>query len=471
MKFGGSSVENGSRMRLVADLVIAARAQQPCVVLSAMGKATDALFAAAKLAHGGSLDEAMATVAGIFARAETAADELLGPRDGAVAAACHAELGHMHEQLEVLLRGVSLLRELTPRTNDAIVTHGERIATTLFAAVLRHRDVAVTAIDARVVLRTDDRFGGAAPMRTAIRTLAGEHMAPLLAKGHVVVTQGYVGATANGSTTTLGRGGSDWSAALLGEALDASEVQIWTDVEGVLTADPRIVPRARPIEALSPAEAAELAAFGAKVLHPATIQPAVDAGIPVTVRHTLRPRGAFTTIDPRHHAVGRGGVAALAGRGPITVLTMTSTRMLAASGYLARLFAAFGDLGICIDLVATAEVSVACTVEPDAPIERLVEALAGLARVEVATNRAILCAIGEGLRSSPDALARACRAMQPITPELVSFGGNSRNLSFVVRQEEMATAMQRLHEEFFGDARPARGDATTTPTLSAEAPR
>ncbi|MEO6596999.1 MAG: aspartate kinase [Planctomycetota bacterium] len=467
MKFGGSSVENSNRMRQVADLVIAARAQQPCVVLSAMGKTTDALFAAARLAHDGRVDEAMATVADIFERATIAANELFGLH-GAIAGPCLAELATMRDQLEVLLRGVTLLRELTPRTSDAIVTHGERIATTVFAAVLRHRGVAVAPHDARLVLRTDDRFGGATPQRAAIRTLAAEHLRPSLAKGEVVVTQGYVGATAQGYTTTLGRGGSDWSAALLGEALDATEVQIWTDVEGVLTADPRIVPSARPIASLSPAEAAELAAFGAKVLHPATIQPAVDAGIPVTVRHTQRPHGAFTTIDPRHHATSRGGIAALAARGPITVLTMTSTRMLAASGYLARLFAAFGELGICVDIVATAEVSVACTVEPDAPIERLVEALNGLARVEVAPDRAIVAAVGEGLRGSHDALARACRAIQPIRPEVVSFGGNSRNLSFVVRHEEMAMAMQKLHAEFFGEVRPVRNDATTAQTKSAE---
>ena len=243
-------------------------------------------------------------------------------------------------------------------------------------------------------------------------------------------------------------------------------MQIWTDVEGVLTADPRTVPAARPVAVLSPAEAAELAAFGARVLHPATIQPALDAGIPVTVRHTLKPQGSFTMIDPRKQKAPRG-VAALASRGPVTVLTMTSTRMLAAAGYLARLFDVFGELDICVDLVVTAEVSVACTVEPDAPIDRLIAALDGLARVEVAGDRAIVVAVGEGLSSTHQIVERACRALGSITPELLGMGGNQRNLSFVVRQAEVSTAMQRLHAEFFGSQSTNRtavsaGEATSS---------
>lgn len=446
MKFGGSSVASAARMRQVADLVAAARAQRPCVVLSAMGKSTDALFAAAQAALRGDAAVVQTQLDGVFATATTAAGELLDEP-----AATLSALRAMRADLDTLLRGVELLRELTPRTRDAIVAHGERLATTVFAALLAQRGVPVAHVDARQVVRTDDAHGAAAPQRATIRELAAAHVAPALRDGHVVVTQGYVGATAAGATTTLGRGGSDWSAALLGEALSAGEVQIWTDVEGVLTADPRVVPDPRPIPLLSPAEAAELAAFGAKVLHPSTIQPAVDAGIPVTVRHTMRPQGAFTTIDPRAALRDRGQVAALACRGPVTVLTMTSTRMLAASGYLARLFAAFGELGICVDLVATAEVSVACTVEPDAPLERLTRALQGLATIEVAEGRAIVAAVGEGLRRAPGLLARATAALSPILPEVVSFGGNDRNLSFVVREAEVSAVMQRLHAEFFGE--------------------
>jgi aspartate kinase len=448
MKFGGSSVAGAEHLGRVADRVLQKRALHPCVVVSAMGKTTDALFAAAGAARKGDIDAALATIAPALGHAEAVAGELLGADDADALAA----IAVVRDELHVLLRGVAMLRELTPRTNDTIVAYGERLSSLLLAALLAHRGARVLHVDARRFLRTDDRFGHARPQRDVIADLCGEHVMPHLQAGTIVVTEGYVGATAEGYTTTLGRGGSDWSAALLGEALRADEVQIWTDVEGVLTADPRLVPEARPIDLLTPAEAAELAAFGAKVLHPSTMQPAVDAGVPITVRNTQRPEGAFTTIDPRSTVAARNGIAALATRGPVTVLTMTSTRMLATSGYLAKLFAAFGALDICIDLVVTAEISVACTVEPDAPIDRLIEALAGLARVEIAHDRAIVAAVGEGLRSAPGTVERACRALLPVTPELICFGGNDRNLSFVVPRDAAAAAMQRLHGEFFAIA-------------------
>lgn len=468
MKFGGSSVGSAERLRRVAQLVDAARAMRPCVVVSAMGKTTDALFAAARCAREGHYDLALATVEPQLAHAAATARELLAGADPQQATDCLQALATMRDELHVLLRGVSLLRELTPRTNDTIVAYGERTTSLLLAALLNSLGVAATRVDARLVLRTDDRYGAARPQLDAIAGLARRHVLPSLDDGRVVVMEGYIGATADGSTTTLGRGGSDWSAALLGGALRAEEVQIWTDVEGVLTSDPRLVADARPITTLSPAEAAELAAFGAKVLHPSTMQPAVEAGVPITVRDTQRPGGAFTTIDPRASRPSRQGIAALATRGPVTVLTMTSTRMLAASGYLAQLFAAFGKLDICIDLVVTAEVSVACTVEADAPIDRLIAALDGLARVDVAADRAIVAAVGEGLRKVPGTVERACRALLPITPELICFGGNDRNLSFVVRRDEAAAAMRRLHAEFFGAADDGAAPGARRPAIVGE---
>jgi aspartate kinase len=446
MKFGGSSVADAGCMRQVKNLVLAALARRPLVVLSAMGKSTDGLFAAARAAAGGDTAGALAAAAAVFARAETTAVELLT----ALPPALVGQLAGQRQELEVLLRGVALLRELTPRTRDAIVAHGERLATAVFAAFVAGQGIACELVDARTVVRTDDRFGAAQPQRAAIAELARARIAPLLARPAVVVTQGYVGATADGFTTTLGRGGSDWSAALLGEALAAEEVQIWTDVEGVLTADPRVVPAARPVRTMTFAEAAELAAFGAKVLHPMTIQPAVDAGIPVTVRHTMRPDGAFTTITGNNVRAG-SGVTALASRGPVTMLTMGSTRMLEQSGYLARLFAAFGELDVSVDMVATAEVAVSCTVEPDAPVQRLVDRLRDIARVEVATGRAIVAVVGEGLRRTPHVAERVFAALGDIAPEMISMGGNEIDLSFVVPQELAAEAVRRLHAAFFAE--------------------
>jgi aspartate kinase len=321
---------------------------------------------------------------------------------------------------------------------DAIASVGERLSTRILAAHL-----GAAWVDARTVVRTDDRHGSAQPQPGELRELAATHLAPLLAPGRTVVTQGYIGATAGGLTTTLGRGGSDFSAALFGAALGASDIQIWTDVEGVLTCDPRIVPGAQPIAELSFQEAAELAAFGAKVLHPATIQPAVEAGIPVTVRSTRRPRGHFTTITAE--VVTGRDITALAQRSPITVLTVTSASMLNQSGFLASLFQVFARHRISVDLIATAEVSVSLTVDADAPLDALLEDLSAFATVGVARDRTIIAIVGERLKLTPGVTGRCFGALREINIEMISMGANEINLSFVVKQEDAKPALRALH--------------------------
>jgi len=441
LKFGGSSVADAACMRQVAGLVQAALPKAPLVVLSAMGKTTNGLFDAAKAAESGDLAEAMSRQRVLMAAHRKAAEELF---DGAVPEALDGVLTDLFGELELLLRGVAMLRELSPRSMDAIASLGERLSTRIFAAF-----VGGAWVDARSVLRTNEVFGEAVPQPGMIQTLAAAHLQPQLGAGRAVVTQGYIGATEDGLTTTLGRGGSDYSAALFGAALAAEEVQIWTDVEGVLTCDPRIVPEALPIPDLSFAEAAELAAFGAKVLHPATIQPAVEAGIPVTVRHTQKPEGRFTTISAQVRS-GRP-ITALASRGPVTVLTVSSTRMLAQSGFLARLFEVFGRRGVSVDLVATAEVSVSLTVEADVPLKPLLQDLSAFATVEIHEGRAIIAAVGERLKSTPGLGARLLTALGDINVEMISMGANEINLSLVVQQDRTAEALRRLHRVLVGD--------------------
>ncbi len=461
-KFGGTSVGSTGAMRQVLEIVRDALPQAPLVVLSAMSGTTDGLFRAARLAETGDLAAARAELQAIVERHERVAAELLGDHR----AAFGATLAAHRDELEVLLHGVSLLRELTRRTLDAIVAHGELLSTALCHAFVVQSGIEATLVDARQVLRTDSTFGHGAPQAAAIADLCRRHLRPHLRPGAAVVTQGYIGANDRGQTTTLGRGGSDYSAALFGAALGAAEVQIWTDVEGVLTADPRVAPAAQPIAALTFAEAAELAAFGAKVLHPATIQPAVEADIPVTVRHTGRPQGRHTriTAERAHDAApgaARRPVTALASRGPLTVLTMTSARMFDQSGYLARVFEVFGRLGVSVDLVATAEVSVSCTVEREAPIADLCRELGQFARVDVAEDRALVAVIGERLKSAPFAARDVFTALGDIAPELISLGGNEINLSFVVPQGQAQEAVRRLHGAFFERPRPTAETATS----------
>lgn len=444
LKFGGSSVADAACMRQVAAVVGEALPCAPLVVLSAMGKTTDGLFRAARAAGEGRAERAEQELTGLRAQHFEAARDLLGDAGSELFAERFAR--HFTD-LERLLQGVGLLRELSPRSLDAIVARGELLSTALFEAYLASTGVPSRWFDVRDVLRTDARFGSAAPDTRALRSLAQERLARELGPGRAVVTQGYVGATADGATTTLGRGGSDYSAALLGAALASEEVQIWTDVEGVFTCDPRVVPQARSIAELSFAEAAELAAFGAKVLHPSTIQPAVEARIPVTVRHTQRPSGRFTTIRERAPA-GRP-VTALAGRGPVTVLTLHSTRMLDASGFLARIFDVFGELGASVDVVSTAEVAVSVTVEHDAPLEALRRKLEQVARVEIRPERSIVAVVGERLRETPGVAARALAALEDIEVEMISMGANEINLSVVLERRREQEALRRLHAAFF----------------------
>lgn len=440
MKFGGTSVGDAAAFQRAAHLVEAALPRAPLVVLSAMAGVTNALFEAAASAQRGDLERALAIHAELKERHDAAGRLLF---DGAIPASLRADLERCFAQLEVLLKGVAMLRELSARSQDAIVGTGELLSSSLFAELLKARGLESEWFDARAAMITDARFGQARPKLHDLREHVRDVLLPRLRPGRAVVTQGYIGATEDQLMTTLGRGGSDYSAALFGAALRSAEVQIWTDVEGVMTCDPRVVKAARPIAQLSFSEAAELAAFGAKVLHPATIQPAVEASIPVTVRHTFKPDGAFSTITAKPNV--ERAVTALAARGPITVLTVTSSRMLAQAGYLARLFEIFGRLEVSVDLVATAEVSVSLSIDGDAPLDALIVELEKIARVEVARDRSIVSVIGERLKNSPWVPAKVFATLADLSVEMISLGANEINLSLVVKKEQAAEALVRLH--------------------------
>lgn len=446
LKFGGSSVADAACLRRVAEIVKGSLRRSPVVVLSAMGKTTDALFAAAQIAEQGETEKALGALREIVSKHRQAGAELFGgkpPED------LESFVDAAATQLDTLLRGVSLLHELSPRSRDAIVAKGELLSSQFLAAFLHSDGVPTSWLDVRRVMRTDARFGGAEPQTSEIALLVKTELAPLVGPDRVVVTQGYVGATSDGITTTLGRGGSDYSASILGAAIGAEEVQIWTDVEGILTADPRMVPEASPILDLSFREAAELSAFGAKVLHPATIQPAVEANIPVTVRHTMRPSGRFSTITAHGGTGSARPATAIASRSPIQVITIESTRMLAQSGFLARIFEVFGRLGASVDVVATAEVSVSLTVEASAPIEAIKKELGAFAKVSVAPERALVALVGERLKHTAGLAAKVFGALSSINVEMISMGSNEINLSLVVERKDEAEAVRLLHRALF----------------------
>ena len=445
MKFGGTSVADAKRLRGVATLAARYADSGVLLVLSAFSGVTDSLFAAGQEAIAGNDAEAFSLLSRMLERHRAVAAELLGldrGRGDALPEAVEAVLAAAEAELGAVLKGAALLRALPDRSMDILAGRGELLSTTILAAFL-----GAPWVDARTVMRTDSRFGCAKPLTDEIKALAAARLAPLVRPGKIAVTQGYIGADESGAPTTLGRGGSDYSASLFGAALGASEIQIWTDVEGVLTCDPRVVSEARPVESLGYDEAAELAAFGAKVLHPATILPAVELGIPVTVRNSMIPHGRFTTIS-RESASGRP-VTALASRAPVTVRTIRTPRMLGGAGFLASIFEAFGRRGVSVDLVSTSEVSVSATVDGKAGVDELVADLEELGEVRIERERAVVALVGERLLKTPGVPGRALGALRDINVEMISLGANEINLSLVVERGQAAEAQRRLHAAFF----------------------
>jgi aspartate kinase len=467
MKFGGTSVADAEAIRRVVAIVAEERRAKatdgPVVVVSALGGVTDELLEVAALARRGDAAHALAIVDHLYARhLETLAALAPGEHGGPVPEAVDA----LFAQLRAIAGAVAVLHEASPRSLDAIAAIGELASSRIVTAALLAAGTPATWADPRSLVVTDERFTCATPLSAEIEVHAPAHLTPALRAGRVIVTGGFVGATERGITTTLGRGGSDYSAALIGAALGAEEIQIWTDVDGMLTADPRVVDEARLVPFLSFAEAAELAYFGAKVLHPKTIQPAAAKNIPVRILNTFRPSAAGTIIADSV-ATDRAAVTALACKKGITVVTITSTGMLMAYGYLRRLFEVFERHRTPVDVVSTSEVSVSVTIDDRTHLASIVASLSAFADVSVSNHLALVAVVGEGYGNEPAAFSRVVRALEGLPLRLVSQADSRRNVTLVLDEDAVAAAMNRLHAEFFGKS------VATPATLmtSAAAPR
>lgn len=446
LKFGGTSVADAQSQQRVAGLVARAhRDTQPVVVVSALAGVTDALLSAADAAVTGDLASMRPGLDGLIERHAEIAVQLACPKD---AAELESELGRARHEIDVLLDRITREPGWRAALRDEIASYGERLSAALLTAVLAAKELRARYVDARRCLVTDRTHGRAIPLFPLTEQQTRREVAPLLDDGVVPVLGGYIAATPDGFTTTLGRGGSDYTAALLGAALAATEIQIWTDVSGLLTADPRVVPSARTVPALSYAEAAELAYFGAKVLHPSTIQPAMDHGIPVRICNSLAPEGPGTlvTANGDTHA---GTVKAIAHKAGITILQITSTRMAGAYGFLHRLFEVSARHRTVVDIVTTSEVSVSLTVEDLSSLSDIVAELRGLGTVAVESGRAIICVVGEGLRATPGIAGRVFATVSDINVSLISQGASPVNLTFVVDGARACEAVRRLHDVFF----------------------
>jgi len=449
MKFGGTSVEDAAAMQNIGRIVTRECDRAPLVVFSACAGVTNALVRAAKLSAQGSSAEANSLLTLIRNRHLKIAADLF--TNGS---SVQSEVNELCDQLQahagpLLARPVNL-----PRLLDQLTSFGERLSTLLFSRYLLQQGITVHLIDARTIIVTNDEFTGAIPDFELTARNARKFLLPLVSPRSILVTQGFIGATISGETTTIGRGGSDYSAAILGSVLDAEEIQIWTDVDGILTADPTILPNSFRIKQMTFREAAELAYFGARVLHPKTILPAVEKGIPVRVLNSRRPDSTGTLITARSPEPSGCVVKSVAYKEGITLVSIESTRMLMAHGFLARLFEVFAQFRKPVDVIATSEIGVSLTVDDSSGLDEIVHTLREVAEVTVQPHRAVLCVVGENMKYTRGIAAKVFTALDRVgvNVELISHGGSEINLTLVIREEEIRTAVEALHAEFFSNA-------------------
>ena len=445
-KFGGTSVGDAEAIARTAAIIAGRLERQPVVVVSALGGATNMLLRIAEQSAKGQLIGALSAVEALRDRHLKQTETLLRS-DTTACADISGELSAMFDELAALAEALKTLGDLTPRSLDAIASLGEQLSSVLVVAAFRAHGLMAEHVDARKVMITDAQYTRAEPQPELIAEAAQRLIMPMVRAGSVPVMGGFIGsAQGTGVTTTLGRGGSDYSASLVGAALQAEAIEIWTDVDGMLTADPRVVPDARLIERIGFDEASELAAFGAKVLHPNTIAPAVMRGIPVWVLNSARPEGTGTLItfdSPRRP------VTAIAGKSGVTLLKVRSPRMLLTEGFMRTLFEVFERHHTSVDVVATSEVSVSVTIDDASRLEALVIDLRSLGDVTMERNRGIVSIVGNGLSDGGSAMATALAAIGELRVHMLSLSSSGINLTVVVDGEQVNPAMQRLHRAFF----------------------
>jgi aspartate kinase len=448
-KFGGTSVGDAEAIARTATIIGARRERQPIVVVSALAGATNGLLAIAEQAARGQLIGALRSIEALRER-HLQQTQLLLAADEAVADDIASEISAVFDELAMLADALGTLGDLTPRSLDAIASLGEQMSSVLIVAAFKLRGLPAVHVDARQVVITDERYTKAEPLPDAIAEAAQRILTPLLREGLIPVMGGYIGsAKSNGVTTTLGRGGSDYSASLVGAALQAEAIEIWTDVDGMLSADPRVVQGAQLIERIAFDEASELASFGAKVLHPNTISPAVTKGIPVWILNSRRPEGKGTLIT---FDAPRRPVTAIAGKSGVSLVKVRSPRMLLTEGFMRTLFGVFERHRTSVDVVATSEVSVSVTIDDAAHLDELILELRELGDVTMERNRGIVSVVGLGLSDGGKAMACALTAVGDIRVHMLSLSSSGINLTVVVDGEQVNPAMQRLHAAFFGSA-------------------
>jgi aspartate kinase len=454
MKFGGTSVEDPAAIGRTAAIVAGrvAQGKGPVVVVSAMAKVTDQLLRAAEAASQGDRAGALAISSRLRSRHRDTAAALVG--NDANRAALITTVDQEFDSLDEILRGLAAILELTPRISDLIVSFGERISSRIVTAAFRERGMDAAHVDAREIVITDSHFQKAIPLDDVIDRKAPEKLLPLVREGKVPVMGGFIASNEAGITTTLGRGGSDFTGALIGGALNADAIEIWTDVDGIMTSDPRLCPDALRVKTISFEEAAELAYFGAKVLHPATILPAVKKNIPVLVLNSRNAECEGTRIvSLAPHC--RSPFKSIAVKKRLSIIDVVASRMLMTHGYLRQIFEIFDKHKCAVDMVSTSEVSVSLTVDSNSQLPLIAAELSKLADVKYEGKKALVCMVGEDIRGQSGIAAQVFNAIRHVNVRMISQGASEINMSFMIEEDDAEEAVRSLHAAFFHDPDPA----------------
>jgi aspartate kinase len=452
MKFGGTSVQDATAIGRTISIVKSRRDRgyRPLVVVSAMAKVTDELLMAATAAANNEIDEAIVLARTIRERHMHTAAELVGRKIQAIA----SDIDENLDKLENILRGVAAVGELTRRTTDLISSYGERLSSRIVAAAFEHRGLSSAHVDARTCIVTDSHHGRAVPQPELIESRLLEHVQPLLDVQAIPILGGFIGSTASGITTTLGRGGSDYTAALVGSGLNAAAIEIWTDVNGIMTTDPRICPEALRVRTISFEEAAELAYFGAKVLHPSTILPAVKKDIPVWVLNSHNPTNEGTKItasSPR----STSPLKSISAKKHLTILHILSSRMLMSHKFLRGCFEVFDRYACAVNMVSTSEVSISVSIDATEDLPSILTDLSAIATVRIEEEKALVCLVGDNIQGHKGLFERVFSAVRDINLDMISQGANGINMSFMISSAAVEGAVRALHTEFFSDPDPA----------------
>jgi aspartate kinase len=448
MKFGGTSVEDPAAIGRTAAIVAGrvAMGKSPVVVVSAMAKVTDQLLRAAAVASEGDRTGALAISSRLRARHRDTATALVNDQ-----AECATVLNAIDEEFDALdevLRGLAAILELTPRISDLIVSFGERNSSRIVTAAFRQMGIQAAHVDARQIIITDSQFQKAVPNDALIEKKAEEKLRPLVNDGFVPVMGGFIASNEAGLNTTLGRGGSDFTGALVGGAVTAEAIEIWTDVDGIMTADPRVCPDALRVKAISFEEAAELAYFGAKVLHPATILPAVKKNIPVLVLNSRNASCEGTRIiSLAPHC--KSPFKSISVKKKLSIIDVVASRMLMSHGYLSQIFAIFDKHQCPVDMVSTSEVSVSLTVDSNDKLPAIAADLEKLADVKYEGQKALVCMVGEDIRGQNGIAAQVFNAVKHVNVRMISQGASEINMSFMIEESDAEEAVRSLHAAFF----------------------